>query len=238
VTLDRRNVRTIVLLTWSGFLAWLWLTHETARYLGPRTQWVVPFGALALGVAALVYVRAQGAPEQRLRPGASEVAGYAVLLLPVVMGLLLAHTQLGAMAASKKLASRGIDPSQLADLASGESSELSFLQVKVAEHNSKFANENAIHPGRGVRLMGFVAGRPAATGSFELARFYITCCVADSVPIGVTIERGAFRGRPPKRDDWLAVTGELVRRGHSLEVRATRITPVRPPRDPYLTFNV
>jgi putative membrane protein len=237
VTLDRRNVRTIVLLTWSAFLTWLWLTHETVRYLGPRTQWVVPFGALALGVAAVVYVRAQGAPEQQLRPRAGEVAGCAVLLVPVVMGLLLAHTQLGAMAASKKLTSRGIDPSQLSALASSDSSELSFLQVKVAEHNAKFANDNAIHPGRGVRLLGFVAGHPTRAGSFELARFYITCCVADSVPIGVTIEPGSVHLPRAKRDDWLSVTGELVRRGHALEVRATGITHVRAPKDPYLTFN-
>jgi putative membrane protein len=238
VTLDRRNVRTLVLLTWSGFLAWLWLSHETVRYLGPRTQWVVPFGALALGLAAIVYVRAEGAPEQGLRPRAGELAGYAALLLPVVMGLLLAQTQLGAMAASKKLTSRGIDPSQLADLASGSSSEVSFLQVQVAGHNKKYANTSGIHPGREVRLVGFVAGHPSGSGNFQLARFYITCCVADSVPLGVTIEPGSVHGAHPKRDDWLAVTGQLVRHGDTLDVRASTIKPVSAPKDPYLTFNV
>jgi uncharacterized repeat protein (TIGR03943 family) len=238
MTLDRRNVRTLVLLTWSAFLAWLWLSHETVRYLGPRTQWVVPFGALALGLAAIVYVRAEGAPEQRLRPRVGEVAGYAALLLPVVMGLLLAQTQLGSMAASKKLTSRGIDPSQLADLASGSSSQVSFLQVQVAGHNKKYANASGIHPGREVSLTGFVEGNPAAAGDFQLARFYITCCVADSVPLGVTVEPGLVHRAHPRRDQWLSVSGQLVRRGDELIVRATSIKLTQAPKDPYLTFDV
>jgi hypothetical protein len=53
----------------------------------------------------------------------------------------------------------------------------------------------------------------------------------------VTIEPGAVRGPRAKRDDWLSVTGELVRRGHTLEVRATSIRHVRAPKEPYLTFN-
>jgi putative membrane protein len=238
VTLDRRNLRALVLVTWSAFLTWLWATGETVRYLGPRTEWLVPFGALALGAAAAVYLRARGAGEERLRPGVRELAGCLVLVLPVVMGLLLANTQLGAMAASKKLTARGIDPSQLSELASSDSSQVSFLQVKVAEHNPKFADDNAIHPGRGVRLLGFVASRPAAgKGRFELARFYLTCCVADSVPIGVTIEPGSLSAARYRRDDWLAVSGELVRQGRSLRVRATRIQHVRAPKEPYLSFS-
>ena len=134
MTLDARNLRILVLVCWAGFFAWLWITGETLRYLGPRTQWLVPFGALALGVAALAY--AKSTASARNRPSAGETLGLAALLVPIVLGMLLVNTQLGALAASKKLTARGIDPSALAELASRDVTQLSFLEVNVAGHNT------------------------------------------------------------------------------------------------------
>ena len=238
MTLDRRSVRILVLLTWSGFLVWLWASGETVRYLGPRTTWLVPFGAIALALAAILYARAPASAEPSPRLGRAELVGFAALILPIVAGMLLANTQLGALAASKKLTSRGIDPTALAELAARNGSGLSFLQLKVAEHNAKFAGDNDIRPGKEVRLLGFVAKSPGRSrSSFELARFYITCCVADSVPIGIVIE--STDPNPPAfgRDDWLNVSGEIVRRGESLRVRATKITRAEAPSHPYLSFS-
>ena len=237
MTLDRRNLPTLLLLTWSGFLLWLWLTGETARYLGPRTAWLVPSGGLALGLTALAYSRAPSSVE-RERVSGADVLGFTALVLPMVARLLLAHTQLGALAASKKLTARGIDPSALAQLASRNASGVGFVQVQVAGHNPKFAAESGIKPGRDVQLEGFVLHASRYRGGpFELARFYITCCVADSVPIGVTIEPVDPHTPAYRRDDWLAVSGELVRHGRTLRLRATRIKGVKAPRHPYLSFS-
>jgi uncharacterized repeat protein (TIGR03943 family) len=237
VTLDARTLRIVVLLSWCAFLTWLWLTGETLRYLGPRTQWLVPFGALALALAAAVYAKSTHPPVPSSRPTSREMAGLAALLIPVIAGTLLMNSQLGALAASKKLTARGIEPSALADLASRNATELSFLQVNVAGHNSKFASENAIHPGRRVRLDGFVLHGPRPPNrSFELARFYITCCVADAIPLGVTIQP-ADPSRPAfERDDWLSVSGELVSSHDELQLEGTRIERIQAPDDPYLSF--
>jgi putative membrane protein len=237
VTLDRRNLRTLLLLTWSVFLLWLWLTGETARYLGPRTAWLVPFGGIALGLAALAYSRVPESTE-RVRLSTGDMLGFTALVLPMLAGLLLAHSQLGALAASKKLTARGIDPAALAELASRNASGVDFAQVQVAGHNKKFAAQSGIKPGREVSLEGFVL-RPAKVrrGPFELARFYITCCVADSVPIGVTVEPADAKAPAYGKDDWLVVSGELVRRGRELRLRGTRIQSVKAPNHPYLSFS-
>jgi uncharacterized repeat protein (TIGR03943 family) len=238
VTLDRRSFRTLMLLIWCVFLLWLWTTGETARYLGPRTSWLVPFGGLALALAALAHSRMPGTGEASARPTRADIAGFTALLIPVAAGLLLANTQLGALAASKKLTARGIDPSALAELASRNASVVSFAQVKVAEHNRKFAAQTGIGPGRDVRLVGFVLRGPSGVGGqFQLARFYITCCVADSVPIGVTIDSADPHAPSYGRDDWLDVSGELVRSGSALHLRATKIARVKAPRHPYLSFS-
>ena len=238
MTLDRHNVRTLVLVTWSIFLLWLWLTGETVRYLGPRTEWLVPFGGFALALAAFAYGRAPRDPDEPpVRLTVPETLGFAALLLPIAARLLLANTQLGALAASKKLTARGIDPTALAELAFHNSAQLDFVQVEAAEHNAEFASESGIEPGREVRRAGFV-WHPAKTdrGRFELARFYITCCVADSVPIGVMVQPADPHPPPYSRDDWLDVSGELVRSGDVLLLRATRIEPVKAPDHPYLSF--
>jgi uncharacterized repeat protein (TIGR03943 family) len=236
VTLDRRNLRTLLLLTWSAFLFWLWLTGETVRYLGPRTQWLVPFGAVALGLAALAYARAPASAE-RARLGTADVIGFTALALPMIAGLLLAHTQLGALAASKKLTARGIDPTALAELASRNSAGGDFAKVQVASHNPKFAAQSGIKPGRDLQLEGFVMRGPKGPRHpFDLARFYIYCCVADAVPIDVTIEPADPHAAAYKRDDWLSVSGELVRRDGELRLRATRIRRIQAPKHPYLWF--
>jgi putative membrane protein len=238
VTLDKRGARTLVLVVWSGFLAWMWVSGETVRYLGPRTAWLVPFGALALGLAAAIWIRSprvEHEPPRRLT--LAEAAGFGALLLPVAAALLLSGTQLGAMAASKKLTARGIDPSALAELASRNAAQVGFVQIQVAEHNPKFAGESGIHPGSTVRLLGFVSKGPSSKGApFELSRFYITCCVADSVPMGVTIEPADRHAPAYERDDWLSISGQLVRRGPHLVLRGTRIASAEAPKDPYLTF--
>jgi uncharacterized repeat protein (TIGR03943 family) len=236
MTVDSRAARACVLVAWSGFLLWLWLTGEVARYLGPRTQWVVPFGAIGLTMVTAVYCRENSrhrAPVVRIRRG--EAAGLAALLLPIVAGAMFAHASLGALAASQKLGQRGIDLSSLAELAAVNASNPGFAEVDVAGHNPGFAKQSGLESGRTVRLTGFVARSGARR--FELARFYITCCVADAVPIGVTVDRATSRSARPRRDEWLEVTASLAHRGKEYVLMARKVRRVKAPKDPYLSFS-
>jgi uncharacterized membrane protein YcgQ (UPF0703/DUF1980 family) len=69
---------------------------------------------------------------------------------------------------------------------------------------------------------------------FELARFYITCCVADAVPVGVPVETSGARYR---KDDWLDVSATLAQRGKRYVLVARQIKHVKAPKDPYLSFS-
>jgi putative membrane protein len=227
MSLDRRTLRALALVAWAGLFAWLWASGESVRYLGPRTQWVVPVGAIGLSLAAAGYLLATRAdPTSRI--SLREGLGLAGLVLPVLAAAVLADAQLGALAASNKLSSRGIDSSALARLASRDAEEIGFLQLNAAGRDEGLTRELGLSEGRAVELTGFVSrtGRP-----FTLSRFYITCCVADAVPVGVRVRGGGAR-----RDEWLEVTGVLERGRREWIVRATRIERVEPPSDPYLSF--
>jgi putative membrane protein len=233
--LDLRAVRAIGLSAWGALFAWLWLSGESVRYLGPRTQWVVPVGAVGLTLAAVGYLRVtRNRPSSRPRP--LELAGMAALLVPILAAATLANAQLGSLAASNKLSSRGIDPSALARLASKDARVLGFLQLNAAGRDAELSSELGIAHGTPVRLVGFVSTEPLAGRPFELSRFYITCCVADAVPVGVHVAKGFVRRLELRRDDWLEVTGVLTRGRREWVVRATRIEHVDPPSDPYLSF--
>jgi len=229
--LDRRSLRALALIAWAGAFAWLWVTGESVRYLGPRTQWVVPVGAIGLSLAAAGYLYATRA-DAPARVSAGEALGLAGLVVPVLAAAMLANAQLGALAASNKLSSRGIDSSALARLASRDAKQIGFLQLNAAGRDDKLTGELGLHEGRSVELAGFVSesGR-----TFTLSRFYITCCVADAVPIGVHVSAGR-RGMKFEKDDWVDVTGVLARGHREWVIDALELEPVKAPSDPYLSF--
>jgi uncharacterized repeat protein (TIGR03943 family) len=169
----------------------------------------------------------------RIRTG--EALGLAALLLPIVAGAVLANASLGALAASKKLGQRGIDLSALTDLSVRDASHPDFVQISVAGHNQGFAKQSGLVNGRPVRLTGFVAG--SSGRQFQLARFYITCCVADAVPVGVPVDTSGARGASYRKDDWLDVSATLAQRGKRYVLVARQIKHVKAPKDPYLSFS-
>jgi putative membrane protein len=233
--LDLRSIRAIGLAAWGALFGWLWLSGESVRYLGPRTQWVVPLGAVGLTLAAAGYLRAtRDAPSSRARP--LELAGLAALLVPILAAATLAHASLGSLAASNKLSSRGIDPSALARLASRDASTIGFLQLNAAGRDDGLSRELGLTEGKSVQLVGFVSSRPEGERPFELSRFYITCCVADAVPVSVHVARGAVRRLRVQRNDWLRVTGVLARGNREWIIRAVRVEHVDAPSNPYLSF--
>jgi uncharacterized repeat protein (TIGR03943 family) len=145
--------------------------------------------------------------------------------------------KLGALAASNKLSSRGIDPSRSPRLAPRDAAHIGCLQLDAAGRDRALSRELGLSDGRTVELSGFVSTEAGARGAFELSRFYITCCVADAVPVSVRVAPGgSLRGRL-QRDDWIEVTGVLARGHRQWTVRALRIEHVKPPSDPHLSFS-
>ena len=231
--LDARTIRTLALTAWALLFLWLWISGESVRYLGSRTQWVIPVGAIGLGLAAVGYLRATRG-DRTSRLSAPEWLGIAGLLLPIVAAATLGGAQLGSLAASNKLNARGVDPTALARLATRDARVIGFLQLDAAGRDAGLSKELGLHTGTPVHLVGFVSTPPTRPGArFELSRFYITCCVADAVPVGVFV---AAPGERLDRDEWLDVTGALVRWKREWIVRATRVEHVDAPSDPYLSF--
>jgi uncharacterized repeat protein (TIGR03943 family) len=235
--LSASSARALVLLTWAGFFVGLWLGDETSRYLGERTQWVVPFGAVTLTFAALAYgAYALRATREPLRVG--EALGLFALILPVLAVLLVPRAELGAQAASRKATSRSFSVEQLKaskpsqPAPGGEFASESLMDVAGAAADPAYAGVANLTDGSRVRLLGF-AVESSAGASFDLTRFLVSCCAADALPVRAPIDAGGLD--VPASDEWVTVIGRLRKRNGSFRVVADSITPTAAPSDPYLT---
>jgi uncharacterized repeat protein (TIGR03943 family) len=209
------------------FFGMLWATDETSRYLGPRTDWVVPFGAVTLGLVALGYagpvLRGGGRPLS-----VREAAGLLAVLAPIFLVLVAPQAELGALAASRKSISRAVS----FEKPTGD--QITFAALDYARY-SAVPHELGIVPGRKVELLGFVASGDAPPGMFELGRFYITCCAADALPTLVKVDPTAVAPAETYRSDsWQRVRGRLAKRSGEFIVVAESIEPAQAPKNPYL----
>ena len=227
----RRMARGAVLACWAAFFAWLHLSGEKARYLGPRTYWVVVFGGIVLGAAALAhFVTARGAARKL---EARDAASMATLLVPLLAVAAVPSAQLGALAASRKTAGAGAAAvGAIAPPAPEAGEALSFATIHYASESETYAAEAGVAEGMEVELTGFVTHPPGLPGgTLGLTRFQVSCCAADAVPFTVPVVID-----PASRSDdtWLRVSGHLASRDGTFVIEPDEVTVVNAPADPYL----
>jgi len=216
--------RTAALGLWAAAMWWLWLSGEADRYVGPRTAWVVVFGAVALTLATALLattVRRAGPP---LAP--REALGLGALLLPILAVLAVPEPDLGAQAAARKAAPGLAAPAPSADGGLPEG-PLTVVDVDQANRSPEYARARGVRPGARVRMEGFVTLRD---GIPHLTRFSMFCCAADALP---SFARLDGIGRPPE-DRWLRVEGTIATAGSRVGIRVLRAVPIEPPDDQYL----
>ena len=229
---DRPRVaRGLVLGSWAAFFAWLHLSGEKTRYLGPRTYWVVIFGAIVLGAAAVAHLVTARARARKLEP--RDALGIATLLVPLLAVAAVPSAQLGALAASRKTAGAGAAAvGAIAPPAPEAGEAVSFAQIHYASESEAYAAEAGIADGMEVTLTGFVT-HPSSLppGTLGLTRFQVSCCAADAVPFTVPLVTD-----PASRSDdtWLRVRGRLVSRDGTYALDPEEVAVVDAPADPYL----
>jgi uncharacterized repeat protein (TIGR03943 family) len=245
MSIPARPVRALVLIAWAGFFLVLWMGGDADRYLGPRTTWVAPFGAILLSAAAWGYalLALRSRPTRRLTH--LEGMGLLALLVPIVAVLVVPRAELGAQAARKKDTNRSIaavqqggakraaaEAAAAAAAARNQIADIDFLSLASVTTDPGYARDIGVKPGIRVRFLGFTV-RTERPDRFRLARFLISCCAADAVPVFIDINA---KGKPiPPDNDWLDVVGRLGREQGAFVVVAEKMTRTDAPAKSYLT---
>lgn len=226
-----RVLSAAALGAWAALFWFLIVTERISLYLSSRTAWVVPMGAIVLTIATvgrLASSRVEN-PEPVTR---KEVAGLALIMVPVVTVLSLPPASLGSFAAARRSSlTSGSFVSSAEDIASGE---LTLVDVSGATRSREAMRALVQRAGEKVAFTGFVT-RDATTppNEFVLTRFLISCCVADALSAEVRVV-----GAPPgkfKEDQWVRVEGAMYPLGQEVIVDASEVVGVERPQRPYLT---
>jgi uncharacterized repeat protein (TIGR03943 family) len=226
-----RTLRTVVLAIWAGFFVWLLVSGEVNRYIGPRTQWVVVFGAVALIVATVAHVLRLREPKTS-RISARDALGLVAMLVPLIAVLAVPTPSLGSLAASRKIT--GTFTSGVLQPRASDVGEISFTEIEYASDSAAFAQNLGIADGLPIELTGFVNhSDELGDGYFRLTRFSIYCCAADVVPHSVTVDGDP--GETFDNDQWLTVTGVLAEVDGEFVVVPESIEEVDEPKNPYLS---
>lgn len=169
--------------------------------------------------------------------------GLLIALMPLLLGLFVPQQALGADAlATRKLNLQtwhagsvdvALRNNQNAGLLDGEKTIIEWLIEFSNVPRVELAETIADEP---VAVTGFVyTDDRFAPNQFMIARYIVTCCVADAQPLGLIVET---TGELPEYDSWVAVDGVFGTISfdgtESPAIVAGDIRPINEPRQPYI----
>jgi uncharacterized repeat protein (TIGR03943 family) len=236
-----RLAALVALAAWASVFWFLLLTHRSSLYLSNRVSWTIPFGAVLLSLAAiaqLASLTSERAEPLRIR----SALVLSAIVLPAAAIMVLPPTTLGAFAASRRSALDSSVAKQVVEkIAAQKPSSTFHVEITLAFIGAALRSPEAYasvqklveREGSAVEFVGIVT-RPKGTApnEFVLARFVISCCIADAVSVQVPV-KGVPLGQL-KPDDWVEVRGDVVFEGESLYVKASAVRRVPRPSSPYL----
>lgn len=233
--------RVFVLGVWTFFFVWLIASGEMFRYVGPRTYWVIWFGAVALGAAFVSQVMALKRPREHDDHHGSpaglsmrQALSLGAILIPILLLAVVRTPSLGSAVAANKTSGGITSATAFTPATFSSSGKVSFSEIEYASRSNEYAGQIGLYDGFPVTLTGFVTHPgDGENGGFSLTRFSILCCAADVIPHSVGIAPESDIDYPD--DTWLTVAGKLMRSPDGQwVVRPDAIKRVDEPEDPYL----
>jgi len=238
-----RLVKTLILFLLGAFLFVRVVDGTVLYYINQRfvlLTWLAA-GGFVLVAASYYLVSGRHRHAHDHEHGELTWVGALIVALPLLLGWLVPPRPLGAAAIGNReinLGSLGslssIAPPQAGEtmgLVAGEKNILDWLNdFQRSSNPADFAGQEA-------HLIGFVYrdGR-FADNTFMVARFTVSCCVADAAPVGLIVQWPDAASLPA--DQWVDVTGHFAVgtfAGQQIPILvADAITLTEPPAQPYL----
>jgi uncharacterized repeat protein (TIGR03943 family) len=221
-----RVLRAAGLVIWAGLFDVLLLTGRASRFVGPRTHWVLVFGAIALTLTAAASVASVGrrGHARPLRP--TDLRVLAVIATPALLIAIVPSPVLGSFAAGNK--GTVLPPPQPHQAGT----PITLYDVALGFQYPDYARSLGLTDGRRVRITGFVSDTDRTGGPFELTRFRTTCCAADAIAYSIDVVPPPDL-EAPTDDQWLAIDGTVGTLNGQPVVTARSVRPIKAPANPY-----
>jgi len=168
--------------------------------------------------------------------------GIALVLLPIILGVVVPPQPLGAAALSNRELNAGFNettslPGVLGADRTKAARDKNVLDWWDEFRTSSAPNEDPALLGQEARVIGFVyKDQRLGDGHFMLVRYIVSCCVADASAIGLVVAAPDLAAL--QDDQWVEVSGTLVAGNvpnwQMPVIQAQTIQPVDVPAQPYL----
>lgn len=233
------RLKALILILMAVFLAEKFFSGRLYYYIGPRFSWltILAIGLFITMAGAYNLISApDDIPTHEHVHAKTKLWQLLIVALPLFLGVIIPASPLGASAISN----RGVSTT-LSLTADGGASTLTVIPgernvldwVRAMNANPDPAALN----GQEADVVGFVyRDTRFSDDQFMVARFTITCCVADAMAIGVVVvsqDASKFAS-----DSWVRVKGTFTEGMLDSEtipvLVADEIVAVQPPEQPYL----
>lgn len=227
------RAKTLILFGMGIYLTLLILTGSLDNYINQRFAWLVVVGALLFFLLALVNLYSSRNRAQREHDHHHYHISWDIVLVvsfPLLLAIFIPSRALGIEAVNGGVS---LSPVGVAGLSR------SPLDRNILDWLREFdrAATPAQFNGTPVDVVGFVYREPShPVDGFMLARFTLSCCVADAFPIGMPVI--SDEADKLTEGEWLRVGGQLKASAFAGEflpvVVAETVERVDKPAQPYL----
>jgi putative membrane protein len=231
-----RFLKTTILLLMGAFLFMSVMDGSVLFYINQRfvtLTWLAAGGFLLVGASYYLAGGRQTAVSLGREP--LTWVGLLIASLPLLFGWLAPTQPLGAAA----IGNREINMGGIASVPSGSGVSLGSGERNIIDWLSEFQRRNdpASFNGESAQLVGFVyRDERFPEDTFMVARFTVSCCVADAAPIGLVVRWPEAAEFP--LDQWVEINGRFQVgefNGQQIPILiAEEIVRIDPPRHPYL----
>ncbi|MBI9074494.1 MAG: TIGR03943 family protein [Desulfatibacillum sp.] len=209
-----KRLLSLVFIAWVLAYAWLLNQDRYMAFLQPRFRGLMYMGLFISGVFALVSVLAHSSGQDGEETSGAWIRG-GFLILPILFLVGAHNTTLGGYALSKRPLGTSVpgltleekilrdDPSlwtmDIRDLPPVHEPEKPVLLSKLLRNWKDYEGKEVLTEGM------YHAPKDSPEGYGMVFRFYVTCCAADAVPVGIFARGKGLDSL--KNDQWVRVRG-------------------------------
>ncbi|MBK9124017.1 MAG: TIGR03943 family protein [Chloroflexi bacterium] len=230
-------IKAALLFGLAAYFAYNILSGNLTNYINARFAWLsyVAVVLFAVGGAAALAELRGGVRSGAFSHSRTSLSMMLMLAVPLVLGTLIPSRPLGAEAINGSIrvgaASYSAAEVALVSKAPLDRDILDWSRAFVTEQSPSAFN------GQQANVLGFVYTEPGyPENTFMVARFTLSCCVADASALGLPAYYAGADA--PEAGAWVEVSGEFQAGeflGQQVPVlQAAQLTPVEEPEHPYL----
>ncbi len=238
-----KYVKAGILLLFTIFLSLKYLSGKIFDYISPRFGWLAILASGLFVVIAVAYIRSDPHPEEEMDH--DHEGGHShritkwpliIVAVPVVLGIIIPAHPLGAtdvanQGVSTDISAPSVDLQSSLTIIPSQRNVLDWVRAMGANPDPAALN------GQQADLIGFVYRDVRFnTDQFMVARFAVSCCVADARAMGVVVQSN--QADKYLTGAWVSVKGTFIsgtlNNSPIPVITAGEITPVSQPVQPYL----